>query len=334
MPMVSLREVAERAGVSPGTVSNYFHHPEKVSAATRERVARAVEALGFRPNAAAQALRRGESRLIAYLALEIANQFSAELMEGADAAAHVHGYDLLAASSGGETQRQQRYLELFERQRVAGVVITPVGEPAVPFKEMIRRGIAVVSTDPIRGLDEISTVSVDDYAGGRLAGRHLIETGHRRFAFVGVAPGIDTIDNRVAGLRDAISAAGPLRELSVDSRSIGDGVAAGRMLFAEDRSDIPTGIVAVNDLVAIGVLHALLAASGGSMPPDVGIVGFDDIEFARNAIVPLTSVRRPAADFGTRAVEILLSGIGGGIDQPPVHEVFTPTLVARASTVR
>jgi LacI family transcriptional regulator len=330
---VRVADVAARAGVSSGTVSNYFHNPARVADATAERIRGAIEELGYVPNDAARSLRRRETKTIGHLAFEVANPYSAEFVHAADREARALGYVALNVSSEGDPQLQTELLDIFARQRVDGVIMTPVGDAAGAAKRLTSQGIPVVFTDSVEGF--ASAVSFDDVAGGRLAGEHLVEIGHRRLAFVGDNPGINIIERRLHGLRGVVekTPGASLTVIHLDERSISSGRSVGEKLAAMDPRQRPTGIVAVNDLVAVGILNAVYGTVG--VPEEMGIIGFDDIDFASGAVVPLTSVRRPVHALAERAVQMLHRAIQHR-DEPPVIsvEMLESSLAVRGSTVR
>ena len=174
-----MKDVAARAGVSLGTVSNVLNRPAQVSEPTRRRVLAAIEELGFVRNEAARRLRGAGSRTLAYVVLDAANPFFTDVARGVQEAADEAGLVLYLCDSGQGVERQNAYLELLEQQRVTGVLITPV-DPADPrITALQARGTPVVLVDRVAG-PGLCSVSVDDVLGGDLAATHLLETGHRR----------------------------------------------------------------------------------------------------------------------------------------------------------
>ncbi len=177
-----------------------------------------------------------------------------------------------------------------------------------------------------------SSVSVDDVAGGRMAVEHLVALGRRRIAFVGGPLGLRQAADRLEGARLAVAEHpdAELRVIEIDALSVLAGREAGAHLAAS--ADRPDAIFAANDLVAMGVLQALLMQGAGiSVPGDIALIGYDDIDFAAAAVVPLSSIRQPSALIGQTAVEILLAEA----DDPntePRHIEFHPELVVRASS--
>lgn len=327
---VSVKDVAEGAGVSVGTVSNVLNRPGKVSAATVERVQRVIDELGFVRNDAARQLRAGRSRSIGLIVLDLRNPFFAEVARGAEDRAAQEGLSVLVADSADDGGRERAHLSLFEEQRSFGVLLTPVGDDLETVRRMRERGIPVVLVDHDGSAEGVPSVAVDDVEGGRIAAEHLVERGRRRLAFVGGPASLRQVRNRLAGARSATEAAGaPLEHVVTDALTVHGGRAAGAALLARPSRERPDGIVAANDLVALGLLQALVMTGSARVPDDVALVGYDDIDFAASAVVPLTSVRQPARAIGATAVELLLDASRGG---DVGHASFRPELVVRATS--
>lgn len=331
----SVRDVAERAGVSIGTVSNVLNRPEKVSAGTAERVLRAIQELGFIRNDAARQLRAGSSRAIGLVVLDIRNPFFSELAIGAEDRARESGYSIILGNSDEKVDREGAYLDLFEEQRMQGVLISPFGDVESRLRRLRDRGTPAVLVDRSSASGGFSSVSVDDVAGGRLAAEHLIATGHRRIVFLGGPLDIRQVQDRLSGLQQVAQMHPEVRIeiLTGSSLSILEGRRLGELVAARPADDRPDAVFAANDLMALGALQAFVMLGSLRVPDDIAIVGYDDIEFARGAVVPLTSVRQPAAQIGRTAVEMLLEEAEHGA-APGQEIVFTPELIVRESTVR
>lgn len=332
MSVVGLRHVAERAGVSAGTVSNFINHPGKVAPATGDRIRDAIRDLGYVGNDAARALRVGGTEMIGHLTFEVGTPFFFDFSKGVQERALESGYSVLIANTAGSLEGERRYLDLFESQRMRGLLLSPLGDVRRRVASFSERGVPVVLID--RHLDgaDCSSVSVDDVAGGRLAIDHLLELGRRRILFVGGPLGLDPVADRLNGARQAARAVpgASLKVLETSDRTIRIGREVGRDLAAEP-TRLPDAIFAANDLLAIGLLQGLLEGGSISVPDDVAIVGYDDIDFAMDAVISLTSVKRPGEMFGRTALDVLHRQIGGS--GPVEHITFQPTLVARRSTL-
>lgn len=328
----SIRDVAAQAGVSVGTVSNVLNHRDKVSADAVRRVNDAIERLGYVRNDAARQLRVGRSSTVGLVVLDVRNPFFTDLARGAEDEASRHGLAVILGNSGEDSDREARYLDLFAEQRVRGILISPYGELGPRLRSLRERGTPVVLVDRQSEDESFSSVSVDDELGGFLAVTHLIEIGRRRIVFAGGPAGIRQIVDRLAGAQRAADAAPgvSVEILATAAASVADGRAAGEAIAARPGADRPDAVFAANDLVAMGVLQGL-AAHGIRVPEDVAIIGFDDIDFASAAVVPLSSIRQPSELMGETAMRVLLEEIDDP-DAAAQHVVFEPELVVRAST--
>lgn len=328
----SIRDVAERAGVSVGTVSNVLNHRERVAPGSVTRVNAAIAELGYVRNDAARQLRAGRSTTVGLIVLDVRNPFFTELARGAEREAASHGLSVLLANSDESVSREARYLDLFEQQRVRGILISPYQEVGDRLRQMRQRGIAAVLVDRQSEDDHFSSVSVDDELGGYLACRHLLEIGRRRILFTGGPIDIRQIDDRVRGARRAVGEVpgATLETLPATASQVDDGRVAGDALAALAPNERPDAIFCANDLVALGVLQGL-SAHGIRVPDDIALIGFDDIDFAAAAVVPLSSVRRPSLLMGETALRLLVEG-GDDPARPPEQVIFEPEIVVRAST--
>ena len=335
----SIKDVAASAGVSVGTVSNVLNRPHLVSDETRGRVFEVIQRLGFVRNESARQLRAGSSRAVGLVVIDAANPFFMDVARGVEDTVQEAGGVVLLGNSAGDPQRERRYVELFEEQRVRGLLIAPTGLTPPDLSGLVRHGIPVVFLDRHPNGAPFSTVDVDDVAGGRIAVEHLLSQGHRRVAFVGGPSTLGQVHDRRRGAEDAVAARrrrGGLRLLAVSTPSltVRSGREAAEELVAMPDSVRPTAVFAANDLVALGLLQGF-SAHGLRVPDDVAIIGYDDIEFAAAAAVPLSSVRQPREGLGRRGAELLFEELrareSGEVIEPR-HVSFQPELVIRRSS--
>ncbi|MEE6286864.1 LacI family DNA-binding transcriptional regulator [Georgenia sp. MJ173] len=338
----SIKDVASLARVSVGTVSNVLNNPDRVSPATRERVQAAVTKLGFVRNESARQLRSGTSGMIGLVVLDAGNPFFADVAFGAEQVITDAGYSLMLANSGEDPQREARHLDLFERIRAEGVLVSPVDAAGGALAQLRERGIPAVLVDRGTELTHECSVSVDDVTGGRLAAEHLLAQGHQRIAVVGGPESLRQVTERRAGAQEAVAGFADgngrwarLEIIPTAALTIAEGRRVGTELAELDAADRPTGVFALNDLLALGLLQSLTLA-GLRVPQDVALIGYDDIAFAAAATIPLSSVRQPRKDLGRMAAKLLLEEVranGDGVAHEHQHVVFDPELVARASTL-
>ena len=330
----SIVDVAQRAGVAVGTVSNVLNRPEMVAPATRERVEAAIAELSFVRHGAARQLRAGTITTAGAIVLDIRNPFFTEVARGVEERLALEDHTLMMASSDDDPAREAKFLRLFEEHGVLGVLVVPSSPDLGHLLEMQERGVRVVLLDSSSPVDTISSVSVDDVTGGALAARHLLEQDHRRIVLLNGPHAIRQCADRRAGVDLAVREAGMdpadvVQEVTLTSLDAAGGDAALRWLVEEGAGSPPEAIFCVNDLVAIGVQRALRALGGASLLARVAVVGYDDIDVASELAVPLTSVRQPTHEMGYRAGELLLAPRTGGGGE---HVVFQPELVVRGSS--
>lgn len=330
----SVKDVAKAAGVSLGTVSNVMNHPHLVAEATRKRVDAAIAELDFVRNESARSLRAGRSRTLAYVMLDAGNPFFTDVAKGIEQAAEEAGFSVFLCNSDGRSEREAAYLELLVEQRVHGILITPVDPNDPRLLAAVEQGTSLVVVDHTADNQELCSVAVDDKLGGRLAIEHLIDVGYRRIALVGGPRSLGQVRDRFDGAREAFSAAGldpdDLIQIETDALSVAQGRAAGERLTGLPTARRPDAAFCANDLLALGLLQQSIG-TGRRVPDDLAIVGYDDIDFASAAAVPLTSVRQPREQLGRRATQLLLDEHEHSDHE---HEcvMFEPELTARAST--
>lgn len=332
MAAPSMKDVAARAGVSLGTVSNVLNRPDMVAERTRKRVVDAIAELGFVRNESARQLRGGTSRTLAYVVLDARNPFFTDVAAGAQQVADAAGLALFLCDGGEDRARQAMYLDLLEQQRVEGILITPVDADDPRIAALAGRGTPVVVVDRGAGPDRCS-VSVDDVLGGDLAVSHLLDAGHRRIAFVGGPRSIGQVADRITGAQQALARADaePLTVLETQRLDVAEGRRAGERLAGLPTSRRPTAAFCANDMLALGLLQQAVRL-GLRVPEDLAIVGYDDIEFAAAAAVPLTSVAQPRQLLGRTAAELMLAEARHAMGHVHEQRVFEPELVVRDST--
>ncbi|WP_200954598.1 substrate-binding domain-containing protein [Rhizobacter sp. Root1221] len=330
---MSVHDVARRAGVSLGTVSNALNRPQVVSPDTLERVRKTIDELGYVRNESARQLRAGRSRTIGLVVLDVGNPFFIDVARGVEDAANAAGLAVILCNSDASTAKEDNYLDLLEQLRVRGVLITPVDTVGPRLEAVRQRGTPVVLLDRHARNKNQSSVWVDDVLGGELAVDHLLETGHKRIAFVGGAAKVKQVEDRLKGAQRAIRRSGKVDiefgvHVAPSLNTVG-GIAAARQLLA--MRPRPTAVFCVNDLIALGVLQVALEM-GLRIPHDVAIVGYDDIEYAAAVSHPLSSVRQPRRLIGQTAAKLLMDEAEAGEDHRHQQIVFKPELIIRQST--
>ncbi|MFG2004287.1 LacI family DNA-binding transcriptional regulator [Spirillospora sp. NPDC048911] len=326
---IGIKEVALAAGVSPGTVSNVLNRPERVAATTRARVMQVISELGFVRNGSASSLRAGQGKLVGLMVHDLANPFFTALAAGVEDLMSERGYAVILCSSATSVEREDRNVRMLAEQGVRGVLVTPVQDGRDRLKLLHERGIGTVMLDHAATRPQQCSVSVDDIAGGRTAVAHLLERGARDIAYVSGPLTIRQCADRRTGALKAIeqTPGARLREVEASDLTPRSGQEAAEHLLAE----LPDAIFCANDLLAMGVLRALLQ-QGIRVPERVMLMGYDDIEFATASAVQLTSIRQPTYQLGRIAAELLLEECDSPEDHAHQEILFQPELIIREST--
>lgn len=329
-----IREVAKRAGVSLGTVSNVLNHPEIVAPETLQKVQQAIDEIGFVRNGSARQLRVGSSQHIGLIVLDVANPFFTEVARGVEDLANQAGYIVILCNSDDSVEKENHYLHVLEEQRTQGVLITPVQNDARYLQRLRQHGIAVVLLDRPSRIKDLCSVAVDDVQGGELATSHLLEAGHTRIGFVHGPLSIRQVADRKRGVIRAVKTAGLDPESTiVDIAAHAQSARAGeerveQLLSVKSR---PTAVFCTNDLLALGLMRGLIK-HGISIPGDMALVGYDDVEFASVLSTPLTSIRQPKYELGRAAAELLLDEAQNPTSHQHKHIVYLPELIVRESS--
>lgn len=305
----TIGDVARRARVSTATVSRVLAGHGRARPETRERVFAAARDLGYRPSGVARSLRQRATRTIGLIVTDIENPFFPQLVRAVEDAARDLGYAILLCNADDDPERESAYLELLVDRWVDGVVIaaSSLGERHREWLVDARLPIVLVnSTDLDIGL---STIASDNYAGGALAARHLADLGHERFGLITAPPRNTDGPARLAGARDALRAAG-IAGVDILVATDEAGVAGGERAAADilRRNPRVTGLVAYNDLMAIGAMRAVRAA-GLRIPSDVSITGFDNVDLSAYVDPPLTTVAQATSELGHWAVTQLAAAL-------------------------
>ncbi|TQS40194.1 LacI family transcriptional regulator [Cryptosporangium phraense] len=325
---VSIHDVADAAGVSPTTVSHVLSGRRPVNAATAARVRQAVNRMGYVPASLARSLQAGSTSVIGLLIPDITNGFYAELAKGVEDAAHHIGYSVILCNTEFDPAREDHYLDLIRGRFIDGMVYAAGTPPTEARLESLlgRFPIAVVDED-VTGLPQSLSAMADHYQGGRLAGEHLRQLGHRRAAVLTGPALLPSAAQRARGFREAfegdvIQLEGTWLEQS----------GAELMLQCLDSDGFDrTAVFAANDQMALGAL-AVLHERGLAVPGDISLVGFDDIRVASLCAPPLTTVHQPAYDIGRTATAQLLQYVANGEEPPTSRHLLPVHLEVRAST--
>ena len=343
--MVGIHDVARVAGVSASTVSNVLNgRDNRMRAETKARVLAAISELRYMPNVVARQLKSGQNRTIGLIVPSVANPFWGALAYRIEHAAKSFGYKVLMCNAERDPMVEARYAETLLGSGVRGVILSSSPLTLEHLRDLVERGLVVAAFDRrSQGAESViaCSVSIDQEFGSRLAAQHLIGLGHRRIAFLSGPIGTSSRIGRRNGLKAALARAG--LELDPDMIWSGGGIVGygdaegaelGRIGIREllSHNDPPTGILAVNDMYALGA-YAGARDLGFRVPEDLSVVGFDDISLADIVQPALTTVRQPLPAMASAAVEGLIHLLEGkDLPKEKAHVSATPELIVRAST--
>lgn len=309
--MATIHDVAEDAGVSPTTVSRYLNRRIDLPATTAGRIDAAILKLGYRPNLLAKRLSTGKSQAVGLVTPEIREPFFAEIASAFEDEADRHGYTVFISSTRSDRKREIASLDRLDDRHVDGLLLMTNRADDGTLARLIdgRRDVVILDED-IPGVS-VPRIFVDNEQGAFAAARHLIESGHRRIAYIGGPADLTTVTERRAGFVAAMRSAG----LLVDPELVAMGS------FAAEASRLathrflglprpPTAIFASSDYIAIGAFTALREA-GRAIPDDISLVGFDDMPIGALLTPPLTAVRQPVETLGRLGFQTLFALLNG-----------------------
>lgn len=330
--MTTIRDVARRAGVAPITASRALNASGYVSAATRARVEAAAAELNYVPNMLANSLRSNRTHTLALVLSDISNPFWTTVARGVEDAASRSGFTVIYCNTDADERKQAQYVSMLLRRRVDGVLLVPASSSSESVRALQAQNVKVVVLDHLLKDVAVDIVRGDSCEGARRLVNHLIALGHRRIALLTGATDVFTAQERAAGYRQALHAAGiPCDERLVlfGAYTVASGAALAERVLALDSR--PTAIFAANNFLAAGALRTLYR-HGLRVPADVSLASFDDLPIDYLVEPFFTVVKQPAYELGARAAELLLVRIHAPAGKP-CQEIVLPTeLVVRAST--
>lgn len=331
----TMKDVAKRAGVSTATVSLVVRGSSQIPADTADRVRAAMSELGYVYNRLAGNLRAGTNPTYGLLVTNPRNPWFTELIMGVEQSLVDTEEMVVTAFSLGGARREHTMATKLAGQGISGLVFMPSSEYTDEQLDTLSRSLGIPVTMLIHAsAPRHDTVLIDDHEAGRLLGAHLVDIGARNIAFLGGFPDRLNVNARLAGLREAVTAAYPdavLTEVPDEIRTyeLNNGGVLTETLLAQS-AELPDAIVCFNDAYAVGV-YAALRRAGLHPGVDVAIAGFDDIPIAQQLAVPLTTVNTRPGEVGLAALESLRRRVADPQGTPQVQYV-TPELVVREST--
>lgn len=324
---MTIKDIADKAGVAPSTVSNVLNGTKYVSSDVADKVMRVVKELNYAPNMVARSMRTKSTQTIGVIVPEL-NVFFAEIVSEIETQLYQHGYNMLMCSTAEDKQREIDSLNSFLQRNIDGMILlgTDLNEETL----VEDYPVPIVMVDRQIGA-KCPSVFLDNELGGYLATKHLCENQARRIALIVGSTELQTYQRRASGYRRALREF----EIAYDERLVChcDRVCyeAGweAMKQLSDQRVAYDAVFAANDFYAIGALKYLLEC-GVSVPHEVKVVGFDDIQTSQLVTPALTTIRQPKAEMGSICVKLILDMIHG-VDHPEKVEL-SPELVIRQSS--
>jgi LacI family transcriptional regulator, galactose operon repressor len=335
---VTLKEVAERAGVHPATVSKVLNDDPRVRVAdaTRRRILEIAAESGYRADWLARSLKTRRTQLVGMLIPDLENPFFAAMYRGVEEAGWQSGYNVILLNTDDSPQRFEELFASIGRGHVDGVLIATAHRDDPTIDRVRAMGLPYVLVNRRRDDEQDSWVIPDDMAGGRIAVEYLHRLGHRRIGHISGSDDISTTYTRATGFRAGMEEVG----LQVDenlivrgglTEDLGEEAMTRLLMLPAERR--PTAILAANDLAARGAMRVAYAA-GLEIPDDLSVMGYTDMPLAARSRPDLTTVRVPIRTLGRIGMETLVKYAEGEPREPPVHVTLPVEVVVRHSTTR
>lgn len=329
MRKATIHDVAELAQVSAGTVSNFLNRPSYVSPDLRDRIRTAISKLDYEPRQSARQFRPGRVKNIGLILADMANPFFVGIALGAQEIAREAGVGLVICNSSENPTREIENINLLVQQRAQGIVLSLVDENSERLLALLNREIPVVLVDRVPKEVSLCSVSIHDGLGGELAGEYLGSKGFRLIGFVGDLEVNPKVRLRMEGVQTGAAIKGSsVCHIAVHGWTRESGTEGARIWSAMSPDDRPKALVCANDMVALGLIQELWK-HGFSIPKDVSVIGYDDLDMAESNTIPLSTIRQPRSLLGKTALDLILREIEEGESHVHKRVVLTPSLVLR-----
>lgn len=344
--LVTMRDVAQATGFSPATVSIVLNNAplaRYIASTTRKHIEETAKRLGYRPNAMARFLRSKKSQSIGVMLFDVTDPFCTPILRGIENALYPLGYLPIFADAQNNRERFERYLEMLLERHVDGLIVVAnwLFVDIHVLADLNKREIPATTIGWKLTQDRISSVMVDNEAGGRLALEHLYQLGHRSLAFIRGPKRLIDSGPRWRGIQKFAQSVGfridpdlvmTLPDVFDPNSGFDNGVRLTQELLRHKREF--TALLTFDDLTALGAIRAL-AKAGIRVPDQCSVIGFDDVPLAAISAPALTTVRQPLETMGSTAVNIVMEAIKAGQENrewTAVIQKLPPELVIREST--
>jgi DNA-binding LacI/PurR family transcriptional regulator len=329
---VSIYDIAKKARVAPSTVSRALEDHPRIGAETKKRIQALAQEMGYIPSTVAKSLAAKKTWTIGMVLASISDPFMGRIVEGVEQVAIEAGFNVFVSTSQNDQQREIEVIKMLQKRRVDGVIVI-ASHLFEQYPRLFESGrIPIVVINEQQPWKTMHFVTVDDVQGARLAVEHLLALGHRRIGYVGVTNRPKSNRYRLKGYQDALEGANIALDpaLIFTSQTIEEHAKRGEASFEPLLVAGATAVFCYNDATAIGLLAACYR-HGLSVPNNLSVVGFDDIDLAAYTIPPLTTIRQPRFELGRRAMRMMLDLLAG---QEPQNQIVLTELVVRQTTAQ
>jgi len=329
---VSIYDIAKKAKVSPSTVSRALEDHPRIGATTRKRIQELAREMDYVPSTVAKSLAANKTWAIGMVLATISDPFMGRVIEGVEQAAIEAGFNVFISTSQNDRQREIAAIKMLQKRRVDGIIVIASHLFDQYPRFYGRSKVPIVIINEQKPGETMHFVTVDDVHAAQLAVEHLLALGHCRIGYVGVTNRPKSDQYRLKGYQDALEAAGIASDpaLIFTSHTIEDHAKRGEASLESLLAAGATAVFCFNDTTAMGLLAAC-HQHGVSVPGDLSIVGFDDIDMAAYTMPPLTTIRQPRFELGQRAMHMMLNLLDG---QEPENQIIPVELVVRQTTAR
>ncbi|GAC1407855.1 MAG: transcriptional regulator DegA [Ktedonobacteraceae bacterium] len=329
---VSIYDIAKEAGVSPSTVSRALEDHPRIGITTRKRIQELARAMDYVPSTVAKGLAVNKTWSIGMVLPTISDPFMGRVVEGVEQVAIEAGFNVFTSTSQNDRQREIAVIKTLQKRRVDGIIVI-TSHFLEQYSKFFDNGkVPIVIINEQKPGETMHFVTVDDVHGARLAVEHLLALGHRCIGYVGITNRPQSNQHRLQGYQDALKAAGiPLdANLIFTSHTIEDHAKTGEASLEPLLATGATAVFCYNDVTALGLLAACYKR-GTSVPDNLSVIGFDDIDLVAYTIPPLTTIRQPGFELGWQAMHMILKLLAG---QKPENQTVPVELVVRQTTAR
>src|SRR5438874_10239208 len=327
---VSIYDIAKKARVAPSTVSRALEDHPRIGAETKQRIQALAGEMGYIPSTVAKSLAANKTWTIGMVLASISDPFMGRVVEGVEQVAIEVGFNVFVSTSQNDRQREIAVIKMLQRRRVDGIIVIASHLFDQYPRFYGRSKVPIVIINEQKPGETMHFVTVDDVHAAQLAVEHLLALGHCRIGYVGVTNRPKSNQYRLKGYQDALEAAGIASDpaLIFTSNTIEDHAKRGEASLEPLLAAGATAVFCFNDTTAMGLLAACYKR-GFSVPENLSIIGFDDIDMAAYTIPPLTTIRQPRFELGQRAMHMMLNLLDG---QEPENQIVPGKLVVRQTT--